>query len=143
MGLPDLREQKNAAQQLEALAEQLDMQSLKDYFDYDPRGRKDPFTPPEIDREAEKLPSHGPLLALQKVDLASLRLIGIMWDVKRPRAMIQETSSKKIHVVGPNAKIGTRNGYIAVIREGEIVVVETLEQDGRLVSTAQILKLVR
>jgi type IV pilus assembly protein PilP len=62
--------------------------------------------------------------------------------VKRPRAMINDPDGK-VHIVGPNTKIGLRNGYIAVIREGEIVVVETVEENGRLVSSAQIVKLAK
>lgn len=139
----DLNDSRNAAQQLEALSEQLDMQALRDFFEYDPRGRRDPFTIPEVDKPVDQLPSHGPLLPLQKYDLSALKLIGIIWDVNQPRAMIQESESKRIHTVGVNAKIGIRNGYIAVIREGEVVVVETIEQDGRLISTAQIMKLVQ
>ena len=113
-----------------------------DPFEYDPRGRKDPFAQPLVDRPVEQGSNHGPLLPLQRFALEQLQLVGIIWDVKRPRAMIQDPQ-RKIHIVGPNTKVGTKNGYIAVIREGEIVVVETIPQDGKLVSSAQILRLAR
>lgn len=128
--------------QLEALSEELFLQGLMDPFDYDPRGRKDPFAQPVPDRPVAEGAAHGPLLPLQKFDLFQLKLTGIIWDVKRPRAMISDPSGR-VHVVGPNTKIGIRNGYIAVIREGEIVVVETIEENGRLVSSAQIVKLAK
>lgn len=128
--------------QLEALSEELFLQGLMDPFDYDPRGRKDPFAQPVLDRPVAQGAQHGPLLPLQKFDLGRLKLIGIIWDVKRPRAMINDPDNK-VHIVGPNTKIGTRNGYIAVIREGEIVIVETVEENGRLVSSAQIVKLAK
>lgn len=128
--------------QLEALTEELFLQGLMDPFDYDPRGRKDPFAQPVPDRPVAEGVAHGPLLPLQKFDLFQLKLTGIIWDVKRPRAMIADPAGR-VHVVGPNTKIGVRNGYIAVIREGEIVVVETLEENGRLVSSAQIVKLAK
>ncbi len=131
-----------SAKQLEALTEELFLQGLMDPFDYDPRGRKDPFAQPVLDRPVAQGVSHGPMLPLQKFDLARLKLIGIIWDVKRPRAMISDPDGK-VHVVGPNTKIGIRNGYIAVIREGEIVVVETIEENERLVSSAQIVKLAK
>lgn len=131
-----------SSKQLEALTDELFLQGLMDPFDYDPRGRKDPFAQPVLDRPVAPGSVHGPLLPLQKYDLAKLKLIGIIWDVKRPRAMISDPDGK-MHVVGPNTKIGVRNGYIAVIREGEIVVVETVEENGRLVSSAQIVKLVK
>lgn len=126
----------------EALSEELFLQGLMDPFDYDPRGRKDPFAPPVLDRPVAPGISHGPLLPLQKFDITKLKLIGIIWDVKRPRAMISDPENK-VHIVGPNTKIGIRNGYIAVIREGEIVIVETMEENGRLVSSAQIVKLAK
>lgn len=127
---------------LEALSEELFLQGLMDPFDYDPRGRKDPFAQPVLDRPVAPGPMHGPMLPLQRFDIAALKLVGILWDVKRPRAMISDPESK-VHIVGTNTKIGVRNGYIAVIREGEIVVVETVEGDGRLVSTAQVIKLAK
>jgi type IV pilus assembly protein PilP len=131
-----------AAKLLEAIREEEFLQGLMDPFDYEPRGRKDPFAQPVLDRPVSQGASHGPLLPLQRFDLTKLKLIGIIWDVKRPRAMINDPDSK-VHIVGPNTKIGTRNGYIAVIREGEIVIVETVEENGRLVSSAQIIKLAK
>lgn len=132
----------NSAKALEALTEELFLQGLMDPFDYDPRGRKDPFAQPVLDRPVAQGASHGPLLPLQRYEVANLKLIGIIWDVKRPRAMISDPNGK-VHIVGPNTKIGVRNGYIAVIREGEIVIVDTMEENGRLVSSAQILKLAK
>lgn len=113
-----------------------------DPFDYDPRGRRDPFLQPVPDKPVEQGNVAGPLLPLQKFELGQLRLVGIIWDVKRPKAMIKDPTGST-HVVGPNTKVGPRNGYIAVIREGEMVVVETTDQDGRLVSSAQVVKIAK
>jgi type IV pilus assembly protein PilP len=113
-----------------------------DPFDYDPRGRRDPFVQPVPDRPVEQGNVAGPLLPLQKFELGQLRLVGIIWDVKRPKAMIKDPTGQT-HVVGPNTKVGPRNGYIAVIREGEMVIVETQDQDGRLVSSAQVVKIAK
>ncbi len=113
---------------------------FREPFDYDPRGRRDPFLQPIPDRPMAEGAVHGPLLPLQRFELTQLRLVGIIWDVRRPKAMIKDPTGNT-HLVGSNTKVGPRNGYIAVIREGEIVVVETQEQDGRLVSTAQVVKI--
>ncbi len=132
-----------ATKQLEALSDELFLQGMMDAFEYDPRGRRDPFVQPVLDRPVSMGAKHGPFLALQRFDISTLKLIGIIWDVKRPRAMITDPNGK-IHIVGPNAKVGPRNGYIAVIREGEIVVVETVEGDGgRLASSAQVIKIAK
>ncbi len=113
-----------------------------DPFDYDQRGRRDPFIMPVPDRPVDQGSIRGPLLPLQKFDLVQLRLVGIIWDVKHPKAMIKDPTGQT-HVVGTNTKVGPRNGYIAVIREGEMVVVETTEQEGKLVSSAQVVKIAR
>lgn len=114
---------------------------IMDPFDYDQRGRRDPFVEPIPDKPVEQGNVHGPLLPLQKFELAQLALVGIIWDVKHPKAMIKDPTGST-HVVGTNTKVGPRNGYIAVIREGEMVVVETTEQEGKLVSSAQVVKIV-
>ena len=111
-----------------------------DPFDYDPRGRRDPFVQPSVERPLAPGGAHGPMLPLQRFDLGELKLTGVIWDVKRPRALI-ETPDKTTHVVGLNAKLGPKNGYIATIREGEIVVVETEDQNGKLSSTSTVVKI--
>ena len=115
---------------------------FREPFDYDPRGRRDPFLQPIPDKPMAEGSLHGPLLPLQQFELNQLRLVGIIWDVRRPKAMIKDPTGNT-HLVSTNTKVGPRNGYIAVIREGEIVVVETQDQDGRLVSTAQVVKIAR
>lgn len=109
-------------------------------FNYNPRGRRDPFAQILPDRQASRGRVNGPYLPLQQYDLQELKLTGIIWDVARPRAMLKDPKGR-VHIVGPNAKLGRRNGYIAVIREGEVVVVETVEEEGRLMSSTKIVKL--
>lgn len=123
-------------------ASNVSIPAILEPYNYEPRGRRDPFMQPIEDKPVEQGSSHGPLLPLQKYELRQLRLIGIIWDVRKPKAMIQDPGGQT-HIVGPNAKLGPRNGYIASIREGEIVVVETIEEDGRLNSTAQVVKIAK
>lgn len=115
---------------------------LLDPFDYDPRGRRDPFGQAINDKPMTQGNLHGPLLPLQKFELNQLRLTGILWNVRNPKAMVIDPDGNT-HIITQNTKIGPRNGYVASIREGEIVVVETIEQDGRLVSTAQVVKIAK
>lgn len=117
------------------------LSSLMEPFEYDPQGRKDPFQIPMLDKPLPPGAVHGPVLPLQKFALEELALTGVIWDVSRPRAMVKDPSGR-IHVLGPYAKVGNQNGYIAVIREGEIVVIETREEDGKLLSAPRIVKLV-
>lgn len=115
---------------------------LMDPFEYDPNGKRDPFGQPVSEKPLAQGLMHGPLLPLQRFELNQLRLTAILWDVRQPKAMLKDPTGAT-YIVTPNTKIGPRNGYIAVIREGEIVVVETLEQEGRLISTSQVVKIAK
>ncbi len=116
--------------------------NLMDPFDYDPRGRRDPFGQPIPDKPMSQGNLHGPLMPLQRFDINQLSLTGILWNVRDPKAILKDPTGV-IYIVAPGAKIGPNNGYVASIREGEIVIVETTEVDGRLVSTAQVVKMNR
>jgi len=93
---------------------------IEDYT-YNPANRRDPFLPYEsINSDGSVL---GPLFPLQKFDVDQLKLIGIIWDVKSPKAMILDPTGKG-YVVKANERVGRHSGYIAKIRENEIVIVE-------------------
>jgi Tfp pilus assembly protein PilP len=119
-----------------------DLQGLWREYKYDSRGKRNPFVPVSTRKPAAVEKQNAPLLPLQHFDLAELHLVGIIWDVRKPKAMLRDPVGKT-HIVGPNTKVGLRNGYIAVIREGEIVVVETVEQEGHMMSTAQVVKVAK
>jgi type IV pilus assembly protein PilP len=121
-------------------------------FEYNPNQRRDPFAPPllppsELPKvpvaktEAEPTkPRKSPPLPLESFDVEQLRLSAILWDVARPKAMIKDPGGGT-HIVFPNQRIGRNNGYVAVIREGEIVVVEPLQDEGRVVFSTKLLRL--
>lgn len=109
-------------------------------FLYDPKGRRDPFRPYSESRGPEEGELSGPLLPLQRFDLDQLKLTGIIWDVGDPKAMFVDPKGQ-IHVVRRDERIGRRNGYIAVIREGEVVVVEALNINGDLMYSTRVLRI--
>lgn len=121
-----------------------DIQGFLEPFIYDPQGRRDPFRAyTEVQGTDNSGLSVGPLLPLQKFDLDQLKLIGIIWDVRDPKAMFQDPNAK-IYTVGKDERVGRNNGYIATIREGEIVVIETLRgRDGETIYTPRILRIER
>lgn len=103
---------------------------------YDPTGRRDPFAP----YKAIRIGRTGPLLEpLQMQDLEKLSLIGILWDVNAPRALVKDPDGK-LHTLVKNTKLGRNNGYVAVIREGEVVVIETVDEDGKSFKRTKILE---
>ena len=111
---------------------------IEDY-NYVPKDKRDPFMPFERPMTVEGM--IGPLWPLQGFDLDQLKLVGIIWDVRNPKAMIMDPSGKG-YVVRVNERIGRSNGYIARIREGEIVVVESVKGlDGKLTYSTKLMKL--
>ena len=87
-------------------------------------------------------PGQGvPLEPLQKFALSQLKVVGIIWDVGKPKALIEDPAGKS-HIVIENTKMGPDMGYVAAIREGEVIVVEPLiSPEGRKSYQTKILKL--
>ena len=120
-----------------------ELEGFLEPFIYDIVNRRDPFQP-----YADYVPSDGPgnngrpLTHAQRYDLDQLRLIAIMWDVKDPKAMFVDPESEVL-VVGRDDGIGNRSGYIAAIREGEVVVVEALRTRGDIIYKKRVRRLER
>lgn len=112
-------------------------------YNYDPSGRRDPFVRIEnigfggVGSEIAR-----PLLPLERYDLNEIQLVGIIWSVKNPRAMFLDPE-QKVHVLGKDERIGRNQGYIAVIREGEVVVVESTEKSGEVVYQTKVMRLLK
>ena len=119
-----------------------DIQSFLEPFIYDTKGRRDPFQPYVEMRAPEEGDIQGPLLPLQRYDIDDIKLTGIIWDVKNPKALFIDPG-KQTYVLGRDDRLGRNNGYIAVIREGEVVVVEAQRIRGETVYSTRILKLSR
>ncbi len=117
------------------------LKSLRTY-DYDPKNKRDPFQPYFGIADMPTGSAIGPVMYLQRFDLDQLQLMGIIWDVARPRAMIKDPNGV-VHLVEANSKIGRNNGYIAVVREGEIVVVEPIEDEGKTSYTTRVISIGR
>ena len=108
-----------------------------DGYVYDPTGRRDPFRPYRMIRSDRTV---GPIIEpLQTYDIDQLSIVGILWEVRAPRALVKD-SDGNLHTVVKNTKIGRNNGYVAAIREGEVVVVETLEEDGKSYKRTKVLE---
>lgn len=118
-------------------------------YTYDPSGRRDPFRPFGQSQVVAPTPAPIPIPApqagvppalqpptplspaepLQQYDLAQLKVVGIVWEVRSPKAMIKDPIGK-LHLIRKEAKIGRNNGFVAAIREGEIIVVEPAYGEG-------------
>lgn len=97
---------------------------------YDPTGKRDPFKPFKEFRASKDGDRKKEILEpLQRWDLERLQIVGILWDVKTPRAMIKDPDGA-VYTVVKNSKIGRNEGFVTAIREGELVILETRYVDG-------------
>lgn len=102
-------------------------------FVYNPIGKRDPF---QSFINTDDIGGTGvgpPPTGTQKYELDQYKLVGIIWGVERPRALMEDPDA-----VGHVAEIGTyvgRNwGKITMITSGEVVVTEEYQTiDGELV----------
>lgn len=119
-----------------------DIDTLMAPYNYDTASRRDPFKEFRLDILANRTEEGvfvGPLRPLQRFDLDKIIPVAIIWDVESPKAMFVDPTNK-VHVLGKDERIGRNNGYIATIREGEIVVIETVKRRGQLSFKTSILK---
>lgn len=108
-------------------------------YTYDPSGRRDPFKPygqsqatqaPVIPKEEGSDKPALPTDPLQLYDVSQFRLVGILWQVHVPKAVVRDPVGK-MHLIYRDTKIGRNSGFVASIREGEVLVVEpTVSENG-------------
>jgi type IV pilus assembly protein PilP len=119
-----------------------ELEGFLEPFIYDMVNRRDPFMPyAEFVPHDDQGPSR-PMSPAQRWALEELKLVGVMWDVKDPKAMFMDPD-KDVLMLGRDESIGNRNGYIAAIREGEVVVVEAIRKRGDIIYRTRVLRIER
>lgn len=113
-------------------------------YRYEPVGKRDPFRPFRDSRigvgqlrAASRTPE-----PLEKFDIKSLEVVAIVWGNEKPKALIQDPE-KRVHTGLKGQRIGRNEGFIAEIREGEIVVVELFDINGKTVKESVVLPIRR
>ena len=89
---------------------------------YSSAGKRDPFQPLPLRAQAKRRPREN-LSPLERYDLGQLKLVGIVWDAKAPRAMVEDAAGLG-YVVGVGTPIGPNDGRIKVIKPAEVVIEE-------------------
>lgn len=122
-------------------APQANVESVQgDDYVYDPTGKRDPFKPfHEMRTPVKTEKSEVPLEPLQRWEVERLQIVGILWDVKTPRAMVKDPDGG-VYTVTKNSRVGRYEGYVAAIREGEIVVIETKYNDGKASKETRVME---
>ncbi len=80
-----------------------------------------------------------PKMPLESFPIEKLRLTGILWRTAAPRAVFLDPNGSS-YIARKNERIGVNKGYIAAIREGEVVVIEPSMKVGHSYET-EILRL--
>jgi Tfp pilus assembly protein PilP len=83
---------------------------------------RDPFRPMTLRTKVQARVREN-LSPLERFDLSQLKLVGIIWDIKEPRALVEDSTGLG-YVVKVGTPIGNNDGKIKTIRRGEIVIEE-------------------
>jgi type IV pilus assembly protein PilP len=86
---------------------------------YNPSGRRDPFRPFTLDLRPE---ARTQLTPLQRYELGQLSVVGTVWELSPPRAMLEDSIGMGF-IVTIGTPIG-RNGGVVIAIEPQRVVVE-------------------
>jgi Tfp pilus assembly protein PilP len=86
---------------------------------------RDPFRPTTL-RSKVSAPKRANLSPLERLDLGQLKIVGIVWDIKEPRAMVEDSSGLG-YVVKVGTPIGNSDGKIKEIHREQVIVEEFYE----------------
>ena len=89
-------------------------------------GTRDPFKPFKLENKSIARPREA-LSPLERYELGQLKIVGIVWDINEPRAMLEDPAGLG-YVVTKGMPIGSNQGVVkAIHREG--IVVEEMYND--------------
>jgi type IV pilus assembly protein PilP len=99
-----------------------DAQSDNSGYEYNPTGKRDPFRPLSLLRNPNA-PAMESLSPLQRYEIGQLKLVGIIYNVTPPRAMVEDSSGLGF-ILTPGTPVGPNGGVVTAIEPRQVVVVE-------------------
>ncbi len=87
---------------------------------YNPAGRRDPFRPFTLDIRPE---ARTQLTPLQRYELGQLIVVGTVWELSPPRAMVEDSVGMGF-IVTIGTPIGRNGGVVTAIEPQRVVVEE-------------------
>jgi len=91
-------------------------------YEYDATGKRDPFRPLFLLRRPAAQ-TVQPMTPLQRYEIGQLRLVGVVYNLAPPRAMVEDSSGLGF-IVTPGTPIGPNGGVVTAIRPRQVVVEE-------------------
>lgn len=89
---------------------------------YSPAGKRDPFRPLALRTKASAR-SRENLSPLERYEIGQLTLVGIVWDISEPRAMVEDATGLG-YIVKVGTPIGTNDGKVKAIKATEVAIEE-------------------
>jgi Tfp pilus assembly protein PilP len=86
---------------------------------------RDPFRPSSMQTRTSNR-SRDNLSPLERFELGQLKVVGIVWDVKEPRAMIEDTAGLGYTIL-IGTPIGGSEGKVKAITRNQVVVEESFQ----------------
>jgi Tfp pilus assembly protein PilP len=88
---------------------------------YSGDGKRDPFRPLAVKSRPSRVREGAS--PLERKDVGQFKLVGIVWDVKEPRAMVEDTDGLG-YTIRVGTPIGDKDGKVKAIKPTEVVVEE-------------------
>ena len=106
--------------------------SSQESYVYNPIGKRDPFRS-FLAAGERGVEDETPRTPLQRYEIDEYRLVGIIWGIDRPRALVEDPDNVG-HVMEIGTYIGKNWGKVTQITSSEVVVTEEYQTiDGELV----------
>jgi len=90
---------------------------------YNSANKRDPFLPTLGVSPSEQLCAEEPQTPLQSYELGQLKLVGIIWNLEEPRALVEDGAGRG-YIVTHGTPVGSDCGIVKRIEHGQVVIEE-------------------
>jgi len=112
------------------------------FYTYNPKGKPNPFKPliverPEVPPKKVAEVVWEPGTPLERMELKQLKLVAIVWNIREPKAMVEDGAGKGYILVN-GTPIGKKKGRVTQISSAGVVVSEKHETSAGKFTTREV-----
>jgi type IV pilus assembly protein PilP len=112
-------------------------------YAYNPQGKPNPFQPLVVEKPSGPPPKKKVEQAakkekevlgtpLERLELAALKLVAVVWNIPHPRAMVEDSTGKG-YILSLGTRVGKNQGQVTQITSAGVIITEKVEgADGKL-----------